>query len=134
MELVNDGFFFTKLRLFQQWSKIFSLQVLCVFFLCMFLCFVLWLLHILQGLWWIVVGICIFIFVLQYYARTKLAMRLGTCRFFSPWKVLDLDSSLQSRLFWWGINALGMVGAHVGKSHLICKWVDNLYLLYWRCF
>jgi hypothetical protein len=98
----------------------------------MFLCFVLWLLHILQGLWWtlvsnfglflwIVVGICIFIFMLQYYARTKLAMRLGTCRFFSPWKALDLDSSLQSKLFWWGINALGMVGAHLAKSHLICK-------------
>jgi len=145
LELVNDGILLTKPRLFQQWSKIFSLHVLCVNLLCMSLCFVLWLLHILQGLWWIlfvishlflwiVVSICIFIFVLQYYARTKLVMRLGTCKVFNPWKALDLDFSLRRRLFWWGINALGVVGAHVAKSHLTCKWVDNLCLLWWKCF
>jgi len=64
---------------------------------------------------WIVFGISIFIFVLQYYARTKLLMRLGSCRFFSPRKALDLDSSLQRTLFWWGINALGVVGGTCGQ-------------------
>jgi hypothetical protein len=55
--------------------------------------------------------------VLQYYAKTKLVMQLGTCKFFSPWKAWILIFHCKGYIFG-GVLALWAWWGHMWPNHI----------------